>query len=80
MDWFARSASLLGQVCFVYKKRPVACIIFVFDILSGRVNSTSLLSMMHIVAPWNRTRGGDFLRVRFHRTNYGVPEPFIDAV
>jgi hypothetical protein len=58
----------------------VACIMFVFDILSGRVSSSRLLSMMHMIAPWYQTRGGDFFLVRFHRTKYGVPEPFNGAV
>jgi hypothetical protein len=70
----------LFHIDTLYKKRTVACIVFLFDILSGRVSSTSLWSMMYIVAPWYRTRGGDFLRARFHRTSYGVPEPFDDAV
>jgi hypothetical protein len=64
----------------LFKKHTVACILFVFDILLGRLSSSSMLSMIHIVVPWYQTRGGDFLRVRFHRTNYVVHEPFNDAV
>jgi hypothetical protein len=41
-----------------------ACVMFVFDVLSGRVGSPV----------------GDFLRIDFHRTNYGVHKPLNDAV
>jgi hypothetical protein len=51
-----------------------------FDILSGRVNSSNLLSLISINAPWYHTRAGDFLRVHFHRTNSGVYEPLNGAV
>jgi hypothetical protein len=57
-----------------------ACYMFVFDILSGRVNSSNLLSLISINAPWYHTRASDFLRVDFHRTNYGVHEPLNGAV
>jgi hypothetical protein len=55
---------------------------FIFDILSGRVNSSKLLSLIGINAPWYHTRAGDFLRVDFHRTNAndGVHEPLNIAV
>jgi hypothetical protein len=73
MDWFAWSASLWGQVCFAshcftrfFKRHTMVCIMFVFDILSGRVCSSSLLSTMHIIAPWCHTGGSDCLRVSFH--------------
>jgi hypothetical protein len=35
----------------LFKRRTVVCIMFVFDILSGRVRS-----MVHIVAPWYQSR------------------------
>jgi hypothetical protein len=53
------------------RRRSDACVIFVFDVLSGRVGSPYLLSLVNLVAPRCRTRGGDFLRIDFHRTNYG---------
>jgi hypothetical protein len=39
-----------------------------------------LLSFVNVTAPCYRTRGGDFLRIDFHRNNYGVLKPLIDAV
>jgi hypothetical protein len=62
------------------KRRAHACVMFIFDTLSGRVNSSNLLSLISINAPWYHTRAGDFLRVDFHRTNYGVHEPLNGAV
>jgi hypothetical protein len=53
---------------------------YIFDNLSSRVNSSNLLSLISINGPWNHTRAGDFLRVDFHRTNYGVHEPLNGAV
>jgi hypothetical protein len=62
------------------ERRANACVMFVFEILSGRVNRSNLLSLISINAPWYHTRVGDFLRVDFHRTNYGVHEPLNGAV
>jgi hypothetical protein len=55
---------------------------FVFvDILSGRVYSSNLLSLISINAPCYHTRASNFLRVDFHRrTYYGVYEPLNGAV
>jgi hypothetical protein len=62
------------------ERRANACVMFIFDILSGRVNSSNLLSLISINAPWYHTRASNFLRVDFHRTNYGVHEPLNGAV
>jgi hypothetical protein len=44
------------------------------------MNSSNLLSLISINATWYHTRTSDFLRVDFHRTNYGVHEPLNGAV
>jgi hypothetical protein len=62
------------------KRRANACVMFIFDILSGRVNSTNLLSLISINAPWYHTWTSDFLLVDFHRTNYGIHKPLNGAV
>jgi hypothetical protein len=62
------------------EKRGNACGMFIFDILSGRANSSNLLSQISINAPWYHTRSSDFLRVDVHHTNYGVHEPLNGAV
>jgi hypothetical protein len=50
------------------ERRANACVMFIFEILSGRVNSSNLLSLISINAPWYHTRTSDFLRVDFHCT------------
>jgi hypothetical protein len=62
------------------QRRANSCVLFIFDILSSRVNSSNLLSLISINAPWYHSRAGDFLRVDVHRTNYGVHEPLNGAV
>jgi hypothetical protein len=54
------------------KRRFIACIMFIFDILCGRMNSPNLLSALDLNTLRYRTRGSKFLRIGFHRTNYGV--------
>jgi hypothetical protein len=53
---------------------------FIFDVLSGRVNSPGLLSVLNLIAPRYSTRGTEFLRIDFHRTNYGVHEQMSSAM
>jgi hypothetical protein len=58
------------------KQRPIACIMFLFDKISGRMNSPNLLFAVDLNTPIQyRTRGSKFLQISFHRTNYGVHEP-----
>jgi hypothetical protein len=53
---------------------------FIFDILSGGMNSSNLSSALDLNFPRYRTRGSEFLRIGFHRTNYGVHEPISAAM
>jgi uncharacterized protein with von Willebrand factor type A (vWA) domain len=62
------------------ERRANASVLFFFDILSGRVNSSNLLSLICMKVPWYQTWASNFLRVDFHRTNYGVHEPLNGAV
>jgi hypothetical protein len=66
-----------GRTCAIFleslaERSASACVMFIFDILSGKVNSSNLLSLISINAPWYPTRTSDFLLVDFHHTNYGV--------
>jgi hypothetical protein len=78
----------VGRILMIYhrttdtlvKRRSIACIMFIFDILSGRMNSPNLLSALDLNTPRYRTRGSEFLRIGFHRTNYGVHEPMSAAM
>jgi hypothetical protein len=49
------------------KRRSIACIMFIFDILGGRMNSPNLFSALDLNTPRYRTRGSEFLRIGFHR-------------
>jgi hypothetical protein len=53
---------------------------FAFDVLSSRVCSSSLLSLVNMIASHYQIWGGNFLRMGFHRFNYGVHEPLNDVV
>jgi hypothetical protein len=57
------------------KRRDVARVLFVFDLLSGKIDSQINLSV-----PSYQTRGREFLFVEFHRTNNGIYEPINTAV
>jgi hypothetical protein len=50
------------------KRRSDACVMFLFDVLSGRVGSPNLLSLDNVIAPWSHNSGSDFLRTGFHST------------
>jgi hypothetical protein len=56
------------------KRRSIACVMFIFDFLSGRVNSPNLLSVLDLNTPRYPTSGTEFLRLDFHRMNYGIHE------
>jgi hypothetical protein len=53
---------------------------FIFDILSGKMNSQNLLSALDLNTPRYRTRGSESLRIGFHRTNNWVHEPMSGAM
>jgi hypothetical protein len=65
------------------KRRDVARVLLVFDLLSGKIDSPKLLSQINLSVSSYQTRGRDrreFLFVEFHRTNYGIYEPINAAV
>jgi hypothetical protein len=45
-----------------------------------RKSEPSLLSVLNLIAPRYPTRGTEFLRIDFHRTNYGIHEPMSSAM
>jgi hypothetical protein len=57
------------------KRRDVARVLLVFDLLSGKIGSPKLLSQINLSVPSYQTRGREFLFVEFHRTNCGIYEP-----
>jgi hypothetical protein len=56
-------------------RRLIACVMFIFDVLSGRVYSPNFLSVLDLITPRYPTRSTELLRIDFHRTNYGLHEP-----
>jgi hypothetical protein len=42
--------------------------------------SPNLLSVVDLITPRYPTRGTEFLRIDFHRTNYGIQEPLSSAM
>lgn len=57
------------------KRRVIAGASFIFDLLSGRINSHALLGKVNLNAPVRSLRSQPFLNPNFHRTNYGHSEP-----
>jgi predicted DNA-binding ribbon-helix-helix protein len=76
----------VGQICALLhldtlaKRRSIACVMFIFDVLSGRLNSSNLLSVLDLITPRYPTRGAEFLRINFHPTKYGLHEPMSSAM
>jgi hypothetical protein len=62
------------------QRQSIACVMFIFDFLSGRVNSPNLLSVLDLITSRYPTCGTEFLRIDFHRTNYGLHEPMSGAM
>lgn len=56
-------------------RRKNTCIYFMFDMLSGRIDSSPLMSLIDINVPPRSIRNHSFLRANFHRTQYGSFEP-----
>lgn len=57
------------------RRREIAGASFIFDLLSGRINSPALLGKINFNAPVRSLRNHQFLNPDFHRTNYGQSEP-----
>ena len=58
-------------------RRKNARILFVFDLLTGRIDSTKILSLIDINVPVRRLRNNTFIRIPNHRTNYALFEPVL---
>ena len=66
--------SLLNIAQF-FNRRNNAKLLFVFDVLSGRIDPPKLLSLFDINIPPRLLRNCSFYRLGHHRTNYGSFEP-----
>lgn len=56
------------------RRRPNLTAMFVFDVLSGRLDSSALLWNFKISQPVGKLRNVHYLSVERHRTNYGLLE------
>ena len=54
-----------------------AKLLFVYEVLSGRIHSPILLWLFDINIPFRPLRNYSFFRIRHHRTNYGSFEPVL---
>lgn len=59
----------------LFDRRRNAMAVFIFDLLSSRIDSNELLSRLKINVPTRNLRHFDFLSLKYHRTNYGRYEP-----
>lgn len=71
--------SLLGIASLEHRRRD-ACAIFVFNILTGKINSPALLPLVQLNAPNFLLRQCVLLRVDRHRTNYGANAPMSNMI
>jgi hypothetical protein len=81
--WVGRKFTICHRMSIDFtfvKRHSIACIMFIFDVLSGWMNSPNLLSALDLNTSRYRTRGPNFIRVGSHCTNYGVHEPMSAAM
>lgn len=57
------------------RRRKNAAVFFVFDLLTGHIDASNLLSLYNLNVPHRMLRVRDPLNVRYHRTNYGIFGP-----
>jgi hypothetical protein len=84
VDGHACSSSIRRYIyrCAVirlWRRRVNSWVLFIFDLLAGRVNLPGLLSLVNVNTPRYHTRECQFFRVVFHIPNYGIHEPLNNA-
>jgi hypothetical protein len=66
-----KTDNALIRLATMCSRRAISCVMFLLNILSGRLYMPGLLSLVNVNCSQNRIRGGNFLRIDFHRSNYG---------
>ena len=61
-------------------RRENACRLFVFDILSGKIDAQHILELIYINVPPIALRNYTFLNHQYHRTSYGQNEPIANLI
>jgi hypothetical protein len=62
------------------RRREISCIMFIRDLLCGRVVCPYLLNQINFLVSSYRTRASLFIYPNHHRTNYGLFEPFNNSI
>ena len=66
---------LLLNLQSLLSRRKISDIVFLYQIIVGRLDTPSLLCSVEFNTHFLRFRHQEFLNVGFHRTNYGLSEP-----
>jgi hypothetical protein len=61
------------------RKRDVARLLLIFDLLSGKIDSSYVLSQIGLHVPYYQTRSREMLHIEFLNRS-GFPKPFKDAI
>lgn len=56
-------------------RRANMSIMFVFDVLTSKIDASNILSLLHVYVPHRQLRGSMFFRIPYKRTNYARAEP-----
>lgn len=59
----------------LWRRRVNLNVLFVFDLLRGRVSAPELMSRVQLKIPARTFRGSEFFVIDYHRTEYGQHEP-----
>lgn len=57
------------------RRRSNSCILFMYDLVMGKIDSPELLSLVNFNVPARIARNFELLRIGYSRTNYGRYEP-----
>ena len=61
-------------------RRVNACRLFMYDILTGKTDSSYFMSLVNINVPCNSLRNYSLILPEYHRTTYGSHEPVTNMV
>lgn len=65
----------LLRMCTLEKRREVTGVLFIYQLLSGSIDSPNLLKLVNINSRPRTLRNNEFLYLNTHRTNYGLHKP-----
>jgi hypothetical protein len=65
-----KTDNALIRLQIMCSRHVILCVMFILDLFSSRLNLPGLLSLVNVNSPQNHIRGGSFLRIDFHRSNY----------